>query len=369
MKKSLLLMSLLLFVFACNRPTDKKAELEKLKKQHDELATQISKLEAELTAEGGLRAKTKNILVTEVTQQVFYHYIEIQGRVGGDQNIAVNCKTPGFVASVNVEEGQAVRKGQLLATLDASVLLKTKSELEAQLVFATDIYNKQKNLWDQKIGSEVQYLTAKNNKESLENKMKTLQEQIDMMRITSPIDGTVEEIPIKIGQVVSPGIPTFRVVNFSSIKVMADIAEAYSARVKTGDSVIIHFPDFNYDIKTKLSFTSKYISPINRTFQVEARITPGQYQFRANMIAVLRINDYKAPSAFVVPVNIIQKSMNEQFVFVSREEKGIKTAHKQTVTVGQIYNGMAEVLTGLNVGDKIITTGYQDLNEGQALSY
>ena len=244
---------------------------------------------------------------------------------------------------------------------------QTLEELKTQIDFASNIYNKQKSLWDQKIGSEVQYLTAKNNKESLENKLKTLQEQINMMKITSPIDGTIEEMPIKIGQSMAPGIPAFRVVNFSKVKIMAEVAEAYSAKVSKGDSVLVSFPDINLEIKDKISFASKYINPINRTFSIEIKFNSGKNPIRANMVTVIKIADYNSPNAIIIPVNLVQSDNTGSYVYVSETINGKLVAKKRMVKQGMNYNGIVEILDGLKVGDKIITTGYQDLEEGQTI--
>jgi RND family efflux transporter MFP subunit len=241
--------------------------------------------------------------------------------------------------------------------------------MKEQLAFATTMYNKQKNLWDQKIGSEVQYLTAKNNKEMLETSVKTLEETVALSRITSPINGTVEEIPLRVGQAVPMTGPAVRVINFNTVKVVAELAEAYASRVNSGDVVKIYFPDIKEEIDAKLSFSSKYINPVNRTFQVEARLNVQANNFKANMIAVVKINDYNAPQAIAIPINSIQKSSDGQFIFLAKEEKGKKVARKQPITIGLVYNGLAEIKSGLTAGDKVITIGYQDLFDGQSIQY
>jgi len=365
--KKLLYFIIILFLCSCgnNKSSDQKAQLEKLRKERDKLNEQIQEIEKTLALDGNI--KPDNVIVTEVTPQLFSHYIDIQGRVDGDDNIGVNAKMGGYVTRILVKEGDEVKKGQLLAMTDDIVLQKNLVTIKDQLVYVTNIYNKQKNLWDQKIGSEVQFLTAKNTVESVQNQINALQEQIDMMKITSPISGTVEDIPIKVGQVVSPGFPLFRVINFSTAKVVADVSEAYTSKVNTGDSVKIFFPDVNQEINTKLTFASKYISPTNRSFLIEIKVNPKNFQFRANMLAIIKINDLKKENAIVIPINVIQKSMNEQYVFVSKLEKGKNIARKQSITVGLTYNGLAEVLSGLNVGDNLITTGYQNVKEGDVL--
>jgi len=372
MKNIAIFLSLLIMAVACQKSTDKKAELSKLEKQRDQLTEQIAKLQAEIAAASPGTAgtgKVKNVAVSAITPQAFNHFIEIQGRVDGDENVGINAKMPGVVSRIYVKVGDRVSRGQILAEMDGEATKRQLDQMKDQLTFATTVYNKQKNLWDQKIGSEIQYLTAKNNKESLENSVKALQETVGMYSIISPINGTVEDVPIKVGQSVPMAGPAIRVINFTNIKVVADLAEAYSNRVNSGDKVKIFFPDYNKEVDAQLTFSSKYINPTNRTFQVEARLLSPDNKFKANMIAVVKINDYNAPQAMAIPMNSIQKSAEGQFIFLAKEEKGVKVARKQPITIGMIYNGLAEIKTGLNAGDKVITIGYQDLFDGQAIQY
>jgi RND family efflux transporter MFP subunit len=271
-----------------------------------------------------------------------------------------------------VREGDAVVKGQVLAELDAEVLNQQLTDLQNKLEFVTDIFHRQKVLWDQQIGSEVQYLKAKNDMETVENGIQTLREQIKMSVITAPISGTVEDIPIKVGQLASPAspVPAFRIVNFSKVKALAEVGEAYTAKVHTGDMVKIFLPDLNQEITQQITFASKYINPTNRTFLVESSFTSPGIRFRANMIAVLRIKDYSNPTAIAIPQNFIQNSRDEgQFVFVATTENGKKIARKRPVTASVTYNGLTEIVQGLSPGDKIIIAGYKDLYNGQIIDY
>ena len=372
MKKIALFLGMIIIMVACQKTLDKKTELAKLQKEHDLLSEKILKLQQEISASdtsGGANVKVKDVSVTKVSLQPFEHFIEIQGRVDGDENVAVNARMAGVVTRIFVKEGDKVKAGQVLAEMDAEVSRKALTELKEALAFATTVYNKQKNLWDQKIGSEIQYLTAKNNKESLENRVKTTEEQVNMMKITSPINGSVEEIPIKVGQAVAPGFAAFRVIDFSKIKIVGDLAEAYGSKVKPGDDVSLFFPDYNKEVKTKLTFVSKFINPTNRTFQVEARLASPDNAFKANMVAVLKIRDYSAEKAVVLAVNAIQKDNDGSFVFVSEETAGKKIARKRKVVPGQIYNGMAEIASGLTEADKVVTSGNTELNDGQYINY
>jgi RND family efflux transporter MFP subunit len=301
-----------------------------------------------------------------IVKKPFEHYIEVQGRIDGNENIGVSPRSPGVVTKILVKEGDYVRKGQTLAELDADVLKRNLKDIEEQLAYVTDLYNKQKSLWDQGIGSEKQYLDAKNGKESLQNKVDAMKEQVNMSNITAPIDGTVEDIPIKVGQMASPGVPSFRVINFSKAKAVADVGEAYSAKINTGDQVKVFLPDFNEEMIEKVTFASKFINPTNRTFTVEVELPRAANNFRANMIAVIRIKDYNNPTAVAIPQNYIQSSSNEGFfVFIVKEEKGKKVARKAYIRTGIIYNGLTEIVSGLKEGDRIITAGYKDLYEGQ----
>ncbi|HEX3009074.1 MAG TPA: efflux RND transporter periplasmic adaptor subunit, partial [Bacteroidales bacterium] len=191
--------------------------------------------------------------------------------------------------------------------------------------------------------------------------------QLDMMAIKSPINGTVEEVGVKLGQTASPQLPAFRVLNFSSLKVKADVAEAYSNKINVGDDVVVYFPDLEKETPAKITAASRYINPINRTFQVEVRLNGAAEGYKANMVAVLKINDYKANNATVIPVNFIQTDPNGSFVYVAQNKGKETVATKAFIKQGQSYNGMIEITEGLKPGDKVVSTNYLELEEGEAL--
>jgi len=372
MKRTIPISMLLLLLVSCTGSLpDKKEELAQLKKEHDRITAKIIRLEKELYPAGSVVAVP--VKVEAIKKGLFEHYIEVQGRIDGNENIGVSPRNQGgVVTKILVREGDFVKKGQVLAELDAEVLKQQLKDLQSKLAFATDLYNRQKALWDQKIGSEVQYLSAKNNMESAQNGINTLEDQINMSVITAPIDGTVEDIPIKVGQMSSSASPTpaFRIINFSRAKAMADVGEAYSSKIKTGDDVKVFLPDIDQELDQKVTFASKYINPTNRTFLVEVDLPLKTITFRANMIAVLRIKDYANPSAISVPRNYIQDSRDEgQFVFIATIEKGKKVARKRTVIPFITFNGLTEVISGLEEGDQIITAGYKELYDGQPIDY
>ena len=369
--KKLLIPALVIFIAACSKPEagDKKAKLDVLKKEYSAIGEKIKTLEAEIAlTDTTVVEKIIPVAVTEAKAQTFIHYLDIQGKVDADENITISPKMPGTITKVNVEAGDDVKVGQVLGETDNVAMVKGLDELKTGLAFATEVYNKQKKLWDQKIGSEIQFLQAKNTKEGLEQKLATLNEQVEMTYIKSPIKGTVDEVYFKLGQTVSPGYPAVRVVNTSSLKAKAEVAEGFAAKVKKGNAVEIHFPDLQKDISSKLSFVGKTINSNTRTFSVAADL-PSQEEFHPNMIAVLKVVDFKSDSALVVPLNIIQNSEEGSYIMIAADENGKKVAKKRVITVGHTYRGLAEVTSGIAEGDKIITTGFQGLNNGELISF
>jgi membrane fusion protein (multidrug efflux system) len=364
--------AILLGLFSCS--SDKKVQLLKLKDQQTALTEKIKKLETELKAENpdALDAdEFKFVGITEVKASKFDHYIRVQGKLDGDQNAAVFAEAMGTVAAKFADVGQKVVKGQVLAQIDDKQYRSQLEGLESQYQFAVEMYDKQKRLWDQKIGSEVQYLQSKTTKESLDRQISSLQLQIEKFKIKSPIDGTIEECNIKVGGVVTPDprLAAYRVVAFKNLKVTAEVSEAYSSRVQVGDKLIVLFPDLNKTVETRVDFVSKYINPVNRTFLIETNINQGIQDMKANMIAIIQVNDYHSDNSILVPMNVIQLDQTGSYVYVTRPKDQYNGAFKQPVEIGNSYNGVAEILKGLAAGDKVISVGYQELIDGEYIRF
>ena len=355
-------------VFGCKQ--DKVAQLNKLRKQHDEIADKIKVLEKEI-GDPEKEVKTLRVSVATVKPSLFKHYIEVQGKLDGEDNVDVYPEGQSVVTEVLVSIGQAVNKGQALARLDAGPYNDQLKAQETQYKFVKETFEKQQRLWEQKIGSEIQYLQAKTNKEQLESQIAATRKQLDMLVIKAPIAGTVEEVNIKVGQFSSPANPTppFRVLNFGTIKVKAEVAEAYSKKVNVGDEVLVNFPDLNKEITAKVTSSSRFISPTNRTFTVEVRLNPEKNGYKANMVAVLKITDYTAENAIVVPVNYVQSDPNGLFVYVADSKGNKNVAKRVEVVEGQSYNGLVEITKGLTPGQKVVTSGYLDLEEGENITF
>jgi RND family efflux transporter MFP subunit len=198
-----------------------------------------------------------------------------------------------------------------------------------------------------------------------------LKQQIDNFRLKSPINGTVEEVNVKVGGVVAPDprLAAFRVVAFSDMKVTAEVSEAYSSQVKKGDKLIVQFPDIKTETESRVDFVSRYINPVNRTFIIESKIPKAIENLKANMIAIIRINDYHAEDAIQVPMNVIQTDLSGSYVFVVRSRDNFNAAYKQPVVIGSSYNGLAEIVKGLTPGDKVVSTGFQELLDGEYVRF
>ncbi len=343
-----------------------KDQLVELKKQQVEIAKQIKALEAKVGKSGAdsVKAKSKEVVAKELAPRKFEYFIQTQGAIESEENIQVSAKSAGVVSQVFVREGEMVTKGQVLAQIDNSLVARNIDELKASLELATTVYNRQKNLWDQKIGTEVQYLQAKNNKESIEKRIASVAEQNDMMRIKSPISGVVDEVTAKAGQNIAPGMPAVRVVNNSDLKVKAAVSESFVTSIKKGNKVIVTVPDLKKDFEAKITFVGRNINQLSRTFVVEIDM-PSNAELRPNMSANIRVIYDSYPSAIAVPINIVQDVNGEKIVYVAEAKGNQSIASRKVITIDGVYDGYARVTKGLNSGDKIITAGFQGLSDGQ----
>lgn len=357
--KTILFITAAVFLASCGgKDTDKKSQLDALKKERIELNAKIEKLESEV----GIAAAAedvKDVNILELAESSFKNYLEVQGKIDAEENVQVNPEAPGVVTAVYARIGQNVSRGQVLAQIDDQVLRQNISELQTQLDLATTLYERQKNLWDQKIGTEVQFLNAKTQRDAAQRRIATLRSQMSMYKIKSPISGTIDAMDLKVGQAVSPGMSGIRVVNASKLKAKAQVAESYASRVNQGDNVQVILPDVPDTVSTKISFAAKTIDPVSRSFNVEIKL-PSNRLYRPNMLAVLKIVDYQNLKALVIPVNAIQKAENGDYVFVSENGK----AKRVNIQSGKMSEGRAEILSGLKAGDKVIVAGTEGLSPG-----
>ncbi|WP_461100864.1 efflux RND transporter periplasmic adaptor subunit [Spirosoma koreense] len=349
----------------------KRDELAELKSQQTELTTKIKALEADvakLDPKKTDETRVKEVTVAPLAASTFKHFVELQGTIDAKNNVQVSPKSGGVVTAVYVKEGDQVRAGQPIAKVDDQLLRESIAEVKTQLSLANTVYEKQANLWKQQIGTEIQYLQAKNNKESLERRLSTLDAQLSQSTVTSPISGVVDQVNVKIGQSAMPGAGLVRVVNLSQLKAVAKVSDTYSGSVRKGDAITVEFPDINKKLNSRISFVATMVDPLSRTFTIEAPL-PSDNALKPNMLARIRINDQTQANAIVINQNLIQDTENGKLVYVAVNEGGKKIAKAKTVKTGQAYGGQIEVTQGLQSGDQIVTAGYQDLVDGQPINF
>ncbi len=381
---------LIVSLVACSAKDElskKKAELEKLKSEQVKTADKIKTLEEEIVKLDTSAIKediAKLVAVQPVVTQDFFHYIDLQGRIDADNISYISPRLgPGQVKILYVKKGDNVKRGQLLLKLDDAVIQQSikaaKQNLETakiQLSYAKDIYNRQNNLWKQGIGTEVQLIGAKTNVETIEKQLrageeniKTIQEQASANNIYSDVDGVADEVNVRVGETFS-GMgamgPQIKIVNTNTLKVITDVPENYASKVKVGSKVIVNLPDVNKSYNTNISISGKVINPSNRSFTAEAKL-PADGLLRPNQNAQVRIEDYAAKNAIAIPVNTVSTDEKGKYVYVAVTEGKKTVARKKNIIIGELYNQMIEVKSGLAAGDKLITDGYQDIYEGQVL--
>jgi membrane fusion protein (multidrug efflux system) len=356
--KKLVYIPILALLAACSsKPKDKAAELAELKKQQVEINAKITELQAQVGTKDSV--KSAEVAQFEVKAEVFTNYVQIQGKIDAQDNVMAYPQSPGVITAIFAKPGQHVSRGQVLVQLDNNVLKQNILQAESQATLAKTLFQRQKNLWDQKIGTEVQYLQAQTQMQTAQKQVDALRQQADLYRITSPISGTIDQMDLKLGQVAQPGVTGIRIVNADVLKVKADVPESYSGVVKQGNRVNVLIPDASDSLTTTLTFAAKVIDPTSRSFAIEVKL-PQRSSLRPNMTAILKIASYVNNSAIVVPVKAVQKSENGDFVFVNNN--GV--AKKVNVKIGATYNGKTEILSGLTSGDKLITEGATDIEDG-----
>jgi RND family efflux transporter MFP subunit len=360
--KQLAYVFILLTLAACGgkKPADKNAELADLKKQQATINARIAELEEQTGKKDS--GRVVDVAVSKIAPSTFTSYIEVQGSIDAPDNVTANAEAAGIITAIYVKAGDAVKKGQVIAQLDTKALQQQILQVQSQVDLANTLYERQKNLWDQKIGTEVQFLQAKTNLEIVQKQLAGLKAQASMYRIVAPISGTLDQMDLKIGQAVQPGTQGIRIVNLSSLKVKAPVAETYAAKVNQGDKVMVVIPDAADSLSSSVSYASKVIDPASRSFIVEVKLPQEKY-LKPNMTAVLRIVDYSKAGAIVIPVKAIQKSVDGEYVYLAVNNKAKRVA----VKTGNSYNGEAEVLSGIRTGDQVIVEGALDIEDGDAV--
>ncbi|MCC3153691.1 efflux RND transporter periplasmic adaptor subunit [Hymenobacter sp. BT770] len=359
-----------LLMAACGGSKDPKAELAKLKQEQASNEAKIAELEAKTGTPDKPALTATPVSVMNVQPESFKSYLEVQGRVDFDQNANVGARAAGSLTSLRVQRGDRVSKGQVLASIDASILDASIAELRTRMDLAKTVYERQKSLWAQQIGTEIQYLQAKNNYDALRRNLATLNQQRALYNVVAPFSGTVDEVVPKLGEVVAPGSPVVRLTSGAGGKILADVSEAYGNNIKAGDKALVTIPDLgDEELPATVRVVSRTINATSRTFTVEVRLTGAKAaNLRPNMVATVRILNYDRPNATVIPVDLVQKDEQNSYVYVVGQEGSKSVAKRRIIKTGNTYNGKVEVTSGLTPNDKVISAGYQNLNEGQVVS-
>lgn len=370
MNKYFLIALLSVFVYSCGSTVDKPAQLQSLKNQRDNLNKEIKALEKEIIAEGGaieIGLKLPTVIAQKMKPQVFKHYIEIRGNVESDNNIFVPAMRPYIVTRIHVREGDKVEKGQLMAELDNESITQTIREIKNGLELATTLYERQKNLREKNIGTEVQFLQAKTTMEDLQIKLQTAENEMEKTKIYSPITGVVDLVVIKEGEAAAPNAGAIRVSNLTAQKVVAKISENYITNVRRGDNVIVYLPTIDLTLESKVSAVSQVIDPNNRTIDIEVKL-PDDNRINPNMLAIVTLNDYTNPFAMILPINSVQRSDKRNYVYVANMDNNRWVTELKDVELGRFSHDKIEISDGLKDGDVVVTFGYNNISVGDPVN-
>jgi len=373
MDKLVITLGIATTLFACGSGESNKsiAELQhqkdSLKTVYTDIASQIATIDEQLKV---LDTTIKLPLVTAgiVEEKTFEHFVEIQGSVEVGGNALLYPEVPGKIVSIRLKEGSRVTKGATIIQLDAGTLNSTIKEVETNYSLAKDIYEKQERLWKDKIGSEVQYLQAKTNKEGLEQKLITLNEQLEMYSIKAPFSGVIDEINPKVGESANPAFPAVRVINYDDTYLKADVSENYINTIKEGAKVEVHFPSLNKNFTTTIARIGNYINPNNRTFKVNVDLNEFKENLKPNLLADLKIRDFNADTAVVVFSKIIQQDRKgNEYIYIVKKEGNKTSAEKVNITTGLSYGKYTIVLSGLEGGKQYIDKGARSIQNGELI--
>ena len=372
MKKTYALIGISLML-CCGKTSKQSTSLLELNSNKRDLIQQIDSLSSLLkSVELNISKLDTNKRLTRVTalkseKKIFQHFIEVQGSVEVDQSVELFPESSGNITKIFVSEGQSISKGRPLVQIDNSILESSKVELQTQLDLAATTFERQKRLWNQNIGSEIQYLQAKAKKEGLENSLESLKSQAKKLKITAPFSGTVDEIFAKTGGLANPMFPALRLINLNQIHVESEVTETYLKYIKKGTEVELYFPSIDKKINTKVDQVGNYINPNNRSFKVRINVNNTDGTLKANLLAEVKISDFKEVG-IVIPSNLIQKDrMNKPFVYSLVKEDKFYRVKKSYIIEKISYENESFISEGLEADALIVDKGSQLVKEGETV--
>lgn len=373
MRHHIIYILLLVFVLTSCQPKDvvpeeleelkeyvskKKTELRELEKKIEELDMKVAELEPEK------EKPRKSVTTFGLEPKEFKSFTELQGNIQSSDAVNISSETGGRIVSFTIDEGDYVKKGQVVGTIDMESLQKQIQEIETSLELATTVFQRQQKLWDQNIGSEIQYLQAKNNKERLEKSLETISSNLSKANITSPMNGYVDRIYLKGGETTGPGTPIATVINTSTVKAIIDVPENMISSVKKGQRVKVLLPALGTERNERISMIGRSIDPANRTFKIEINMANRGGQLKPNLLTLVELTDKSIDDALMVPTELIQQDVSgNTFIYTVAEGEEGPYAQKNIVETGESYNGEILVTKGLSIGDQVIQTGARGLAE------
>jgi len=380
MKNFILNLSIIFFISCGPKKTKSTEEVlasgdyTLIQKKKGEIKTQINDLKVELNKLNYILEKMdtdKNLFLVsaiKLKQKKFNHYLNFQGSLDTDQNVVVYPELPGLLKNIYVQQGNKVKKGQLIAKISDNGLTDQLEQLELQRDLAKTTFERLQKLWNQKIGSEIQYLQAETNFKSLEKKISQMKDQEDKTRILAPFDGIIDDIIADVGSNLAPGLtPILRIINIEKMKVSAEIPEIHIPSIKKNKNVKIYVPILDKQILGNISSVGNFINPNNRSFSIEIKLLNKSNELKPNMTVSLEINDYQNESAILIPSkDILEDEEGSFYVYklVSDGNDNYKT-NKVMIEKGKSYNNMTEIKTGLKEDDLIINDGLRQVEDGQ----
>lgn len=341
------------------------AQKDSLKIVKDELSISIVEIETKITDLDTTKSFT---LVTTETAKIdnFKHYFQVYGTVESDKNVQIYSEVSGKILEVKVKEGDKVSKGQVVVVIDVSIMRDKELELKTRLELAETTYQKQKKLWDQNIGSEMQYLRAKSNRDALKSSLNTLQTQIAMGSVKAPFAGVIDETFSNAGEMAMPGFPLIRLINLDLVYIKADVSENYLGRVKKGDKIMVSLPSLKVNLESTIDRIGQFINAANRTFKIKTSIKNTNNTLKPNMVALLEIEDFSKDSVVVISSELLMQGAGGiQFVYVIEDVNGLSIAKKTMLEVGMTYENSAFISAGLSGGQKVVDKGARSIRNGE----
>lgn len=376
---TLFIIGVSLFLVSCGPNTEapypddlegKQALLTDKKKELKELQAEIEQLKDEVDELNPIREKRKKIVSTAaIERKEFKKYIDVQGNVVSEDMVNASSAVGGRILRLYVKEGQAINRGATIASIDMETTQNQLRELEISLDLSKTVYERQERLWKQNIGSEIQYLEAKANKDRIEKSIETLQSQLAKRKVYAPISGVIDKEYMSAGEMIGPGTPIVSILNTYKVKVVVDLPESYLGIIKKGDYVDLKIPAIEKEMKAKVTLIGRTIDPANRTFKVEVDLKNKKGDLKPNLLAEMRINELTEKNAIVLPLSLIQEEVSgKRYVYIAESEGDTTYPRKKYIEIGESYNDEVVIAEGLNGDEIIIVQGARNIIENEPIT-